>query len=194
MFLLPVIGIPILNSFFKAIKSRKFTVAFQQVLKGSSILLVCLSVFVVYLLWAQQRVCRGDMVIPECETSHLVNIYSYVQSRFWNVGFLTYFQASNTIFILIGAPSIIFTLLFLKTPQNLTQFSLYFSFWVLLAITVLMTNIQSGTRFLCSHPLFYINAATFIDKSRSRLERLAAKLFKTWQLSYFYGGCFLFCL
>jgi len=134
------------------------------------------------------------MIIPECESSYFVNIYSYVQSKFWNVGFLTYFQASNAIFILIGAPSILFTLLFFKTPQNLTQFSLCFSFSILLAITILMTNIQSGTRFLCSHPVFYINAGIYIGQSKSKLERLAAKLFKIWQLSYFYVGYFLFCL
>ena len=121
------------------------------------------------------------------------NVYSYVQSKYWNVGFLTYYSANNLVFILIGIPSVIFTVLFLRRPK-LKEFGLHLSLYFLLIITITMTNIQSSTRFLGSHPLFYINAAIFLNGAQSRIQKVIKFCFRFWQLFYFYFGTFLFCL
>lgn len=128
---------------------------------GGIILLSTISVFVLYLYWAYNRVCTSLRPLPECASSIFVNIYSYVQTHFWNVGFLTYFKLSNLVFILIGLPSIIFSLFFLTLPLFRVEPGLQLSFFILLVLTISMTNLQSSTRFLCTHPAFYINAFLF---------------------------------
>lgn len=60
---------------------------------------------------------------------------------------------------------------------------------ILLAVTIAFTNIQSSTRFLCSHPLFYINAVVGMeDRPMWRF------WFKGWSLGMCLCGIVLFAI
>ena len=145
-------------------------------------MLIVVLPFLGYLIWSYKQLCQDENPPDICFES-LPNVYSWVQAKYWNVGPLRYFTMRNIIFILIGLPAIGFSIMFLRIPRNDT-WGLHLSFWVLLTVTVLFTNIQSSTRFLCSHPLFYLNAAQVLfDKSAT--DPLKA-LFNCWR----YGMCF----
>lgn len=119
-----------------------------------------------------------------------------MQAQHWNVGFLTYYKPSNLLFILIGLPSILFSLLSLPNPLHSAQPGLQLSFLLLLLITITMTNLQSSTRFLCSHPAFYINiCAFFYGQERDEgWKRVVRGVFRVWQLGYFWVGVVLFAV
>ena len=124
-------------------------------------------------------------------------MYSYVQEKYWNVGLFSYYSKPNTVFILIGLPALVFSLLFISRPKNLHETSLQLSFCVLLAVTISMTNLQSSTRFLCSHPAFYVNCVSSLygkdgGVKGSKLRTVSEKIFKIWQLCYYYVGILLF--
>lgn len=196
LFLLPVIGVPILLQFYLAIHNKNIKEIIKYLFMGGIIIMCTVSVFVGYLYWAYNRVCTSHQPIPECSSSIFVNVYSYVQAHFWNVGFFTYFTLSNIVFILIGLPSIIFSLLFLFHSYNTIHIGLQLSFAILLFITISMTNLQSSTRFLCTHPAFYINACLlfFNQKHQSMFKYILFIIFKIWQLGYFHAGIVLFAL
>lgn len=196
LFLLPVIGVPILVHFYYAIRNWNLKLIIKYVFMGGIIIVCTVSVFIGYLYWAYTRVCNSNRPIPECSSSIFVNVYSYVQTHFWNVGFFTYFTPSNTVFILIGLPSIIFSLLFMFYSYNTIDIGLQLSFGLLLFITISMTNLQSSTRFLCTHPAFYIHACLLFynQKSQSMFKQILFIIFKIWQLGYFYVGIVLFAL
>ena len=115
-------------------------------------------------------------------SSFLPNVYAYVQQKYWNVGLFSYYQWGNAVFITLGAPAILVGLRGLSlyssnwsTPKK----GLYLSYCILLAVTLLMTNLQSSARFLSSHPLFYIAIAS-------------SKTYIRWALIYCGVGMLLF--
>lgn len=115
-----------------------------------------------------------------------MDFYSYIQERYWNVGFLTYFKPQNIIFILIGTPALIIGLLSLllyKTTFNVYENGIYLSFMILYFITAFFTNVQSSTRFFCSHPYFYYALARLSQKS---------KIVSIWSSFYWLLGMLLF--
>lgn len=87
------------------------------------------------------------------------NIYSDVQDKFWKVGFLTYYRDDHYIPCLIGIPSCVVAILSLKRSKSL---GLDISFWILLYVTVCLSNVQSSARFFASHPAYYLGAANFM--------------------------------
>jgi Gpi18-like mannosyltransferase len=157
------------------------------------------AVFLGYLSWAYSRVCFGIRKLEQCDKTLFLNVYSYVQKEYWNVGLFTYYDKSNIVFILIGLPSLIFSLIFIVKPKNIAQTSLQLSFWILLIVTITMTNLQSSTRFLCSHPVFYINCVSFFTtelnaKGKQKWKEILEKVFDMWRLGYFYMGIVLFAM
>jgi len=124
------------------------------------------------------------------------NIYSYIQTKYWSVGFLNYYTSTNFLFILIGIPSLllsfsgffkVFQKLNLKYKTTLYKINfvgIYLSFLILWGVSTFLANVQSSTRFLCSHPMFYIFLATLVKN----------KLIKVWIISYNIVGSILFCL
>ena len=167
-----------------ALNRKQIGLSIQQFMKGIIMLIVVLFPFAWYLNWSRERVCASERAIAECQQRFL-NIYSYVQAKHWNVGLLTYYKPQNVVFILLGFPSIIVSIFCLvKSSMKWRRLGLTLSFIILLAITILYTNIQSSTRFLCSHPFFYV----LLAEGRQR------KLIRFWQLGYFCCGMLLFAV
>lgn len=77
------------------------------------------------------------------------------------MGFLTYYQVRHLVFILFGAPSILTALLSLSNP-HLRQSGLTLSYYLLLSVTIIYSNVQSSARFFSSHPVYSINLAVFL--------------------------------
>jgi hypothetical protein len=112
--------------------------------------------------------------------------YGAVQERYWNVGFLKYFTSGNLLFIIIGTPAVIVAFLglfYYEKTFDLRQKGLYLSFSILFVITVFFTNIQSSTRFFCSHPYFYYAMACLSVK---------LGLVKLWAVFYWIVGIFMY--
>lgn len=59
----------------------------------------------------------------------------------------------------------------------------YLSFWILLTVSIFFANVQSATRFLCSHPIFYICLSSIMKKT-----------IKIWIIIYYAIGTILFFL
>jgi Gpi18-like mannosyltransferase len=87
-------------------------------------------------------------------------MYSYVQQKYWSVGLLQYWNFGNIVFIALGLPAIAVSLIGLvkvyRFSLPVSQQALYLSFLLLLLVTILLTNIQSSTRFLSTHPIFIL--------------------------------------
>ena len=177
MFLLPIVGLDILMKFFSNLRKVRVKKVINLFFKGSSILLIVLAPFILYLLWAYKRICHTG----EC-LNHF-NVYSYVQAKHWNVGFLTYYTPQNLMFILLGCPALVFSVFSLRNMKVIKKKKgLILSFCLLLLVIVFYTNIQSSTRFLCSHPVFYVLLSKEIHRP----------LIRYWQVSYYLLGMILF--
>lgn len=114
-----------------------------------------------------------------------------MQAQYWNVGPLAYYSPNNALFITIGLPAIIISLLLIPRPHRQTM-GLHLSFLLLLIVTILLTNIQSSTRFLGSHPMFYINMATALHSGR--FGRGVQFWVKGWSLGMCVCGMVLFAV
>lgn len=146
--------------------------------------------FALYLLWAYKQLCQNIEETESC--TKFINVYSWVQEKYWDVGFLKYFNLNNIVFIAIGFPSIVFSCLTFKIHKdNYTFLGLDLSYFILIFITVTLTNIQSSTRFFSSHPLFYINILTLIVNSKPSYLN---GLIRYWWAFYFFIGSFMFYL
>lgn len=147
-----------------------------------------------------------------------------MQAKYWDVGLLTYYKLNNLLFIVLGLPAVILSILFfpftstVKYLFNLNMVSvcklgLQISLLSYLLVTVLLTNIQSSTRFLCTHPAFYINCVNLLHKDNTEINDNAESkdkntvnvkdkqnigfvifraVFTMWQFGYFYVGILLF--
>lgn len=64
---------------------------------------VCVAPNVLFQVWAYTRFCLSGKSRPWCE-GRLPSIYSFVQSHYWNVGFLRYWQLSQLPNFALAAP------------------------------------------------------------------------------------------
>ncbi|OTA94191.1 glycosyltransferase family 76 protein [Hypoxylon sp. CO27-5] len=124
---------------------------------------------------------------PWC-TSGLRSIYSFVQERYWNVGFLRYWTPSNIPLFLLAAPMLYLLirsgLLFIRRPLSvfpgksddvrlshlpLLIQSMALSQLILAILAITSYHIQIITRISSAYPLWYLwLAGTITDKRTSR--------------------------
>lgn len=96
---------PALCRAYHALIAKRWTTVATSVLECSVGSLVSVTPFLVYLYTAYQRYCVG-FTRPWCEET-VPNIYSFVQSFYWNVGFLRYFRPHQIPNFLLAAPVLI---------------------------------------------------------------------------------------
>lgn len=96
-------GILFALTFFKELRRRKFPL---RVVIGGAIMAACLAVPQIV---AYQKHCPG---LPWCDAL-VPSVYTYVQAKYWNNGFLRYWTLGNLPLFLMAAPTLV--VLFLST-------------------------------------------------------------------------------
>jgi hypothetical protein len=143
--------------------------------------------FLFHLFFSFLNICLWGHHLPEVCNHPFSNLYSYVQEKYWNVGFLNYFKVSNAAFILIGTPAILISAYGVFTQYNskwnFRLKGLFLSYFILLLMTIGFTNIQSSTRFFSTHPIFYYFLAIFAEKWR---------IVRFWIVLYCLMGMYLY--
>lgn len=185
MFLAPVIGLEVLYSFFKNLRTNLGESA-KALLKGLSIIVSLCLPFIMHNVFAYYNICQAANHKSDMCKGGLLSFYGSVQERYWAVGFLKYFNLRNTLFIIIGTPAIVvafFGLFYYSSSFNLRQKGLYLSFLLLFTITAFFTNIQSSTRFFCGHPFFYYAIACL---------SVRFGIIKLWAVFYWLIGLFMY--
>lgn len=177
LFLLPIIGFPLLYYFFNAIKNKDMKNILKWGIIGAGILGSALAMFGYIMMWQYWSMCHSARGNHELCGGQFANVYSYVQAKYWDVGLLTYYKLSNLLFIVLGLPAVVLSLIFFPFTRIITHLfqskaiplglryctlGLQISLLSYLLVTVLLTNIQSSTRFLCTHSAFYINCVDFL--------------------------------
>lgn len=157
--------------------------------------------------------------IPPWCSKALPLSYSYIQSHYWNVGFLTYYEikqipnfllAFPILFIFILSSLIYFnrnrsTLLSLglrSSSKAQNEFVFIVHGFILSVFCLFCVHIQVSTRMLASSSpcLYWFAANCYSDKYKNtelwhffNPRNFAGKLIRTWFLSYYVIGTILFC-
>lgn len=150
-------------------------------------LFIIIAPFCWHLYFSYCNMCKQTESLPNACKQRLPNMYSYVQQKYWNVGVLRYWHFGNIVFISLGLPAIIISIIGLaklyRFSLPIRQQGLYLSFLLLLLVTVLLTNIQSSTRFFSAHPVFILLLA--------HLAR-AWRVIRIWMITYYLCGCVMY--
>lgn len=126
LFLIPIIALPILYIFFHnlyIVYTVHLTLALKKSIKYlfiglfTLISIVCTVGMILYQQY--NKLCNNQISINgidraskyPCNNTGLINVYSYVQKQYWNVGLFTYYQLNNILFIIIGLPVVIFCMI-----------------------------------------------------------------------------------
>jgi Gpi18-like mannosyltransferase len=185
MFLAPVIGLELLQRFFANLRS-KISSSLGAFIQGISIIVILVVPFIAHNFYTYHNICQSANHSSSMCEGGLLSFYGAVQDRYWNVGFLRYFNMGNIVFIIIGTPAVIagaLCLLQYEKGFDLRQKGLYLSFVILFAITALFTNIQSSTRFFCGHAFFYFAMAKLAQSWR---------IVRLWAIFYWLTGIFMY--
>jgi len=152
--------------------------------------------------FAYSRYCTDENpnrhLSPWCD-DFLPNAYSYVQAKYWEVGFLRYYQFHQIPNFLLAAPVLVISASALfrfpwlpsasKPARNplLVPFYLHWLFLFCTALTIL--HVQVATRFLSATPPLYWFIADLLLKSRRSRETYV--LFRGLAPAHF--GLLAFC-
>lgn len=82
------------------VKSRVLS-CLKDIAQGISLLVLSLIPYAAYLYYPERIYCNNDSA-PEWCGSLYPGWYAYLQNKFWNVGFLQFYQGKNAYFIIIG--------------------------------------------------------------------------------------------
>lgn len=143
--------------------------------------------------------------------------YSYIQSKYWNVGFLNYYEFKQIPNFLLATPILLFilsdTLRYLKRTISLRPLGINRAFWAenerrfvyvahvffLWAVCILYVHIQVSTRMLASSsPILYWVSAHYFYKEGcgtnwwSSPKSLMTKFIRLWFFGYIVVGTTLF--
>lgn len=227
MFWVAIVGFPILEAFVlnvvDAVKGRaKFSLAVARntIFWGVLNIVVTIIPFVIVLKKAEQVYCSPDNIhgpIAVWCQGLLPNVYGFIQSRYWDVGFLTYYSISRIFliiwglytFALIGSSLFKYAMSLLKLMKapakkpasdstdlsifsygNLHAHMIYTTF--LLYISVFYAHTQSSTRFFSSDPALYWFIAECLFRANGKKSLLSAGLVFFYLVHFTISGSFLF--
>lgn len=159
VFMSAIFGIPILQKVLRNILKKNPEKAIKTVLSGILVLTFFFTYIVKYLYEGYLQFCTRGGVSPEFCQWKIPNIYSYIQDKFWQVGFLVYYQPDKLAPMLFGLPSIFIAVM---TLSSTTNHGLNLSYWLLLFVTIFFSNVHSSARFFSSHPLYYLSLSKFL--------------------------------
>lgn len=157
---------------------------------------------------AAMIVCSGwQLPLPAVCSEWIPQVYSYVEMKYWNVGFLNYYEARQIVNIAIAMPVFVAALSVIQwfvTEEcpNVLDLILYhplgghcFHLIITLTICALVAHLPTTTRVICSSsPFFYYGIASVIanDKAATRhgddvqLSRIHWTVY--WGLTYTFIG------
>ncbi|SPO30064.1 related to GPI18 - mannosyltransferase [Ustilago trichophora] len=87
---------------FKLLREKTVT----AIVKLTLLTAVCIAPSVGFQLWAYTRFCLADDTRPWCQSSP-PSIYAFVQSHYWNVGFLRYWELAQMPNFLLASPVLV---------------------------------------------------------------------------------------
>jgi phosphatidylinositol glycan class V len=147
-------------------------------------LLLSISGGLFYLIACHRKYCHAEDM-PEFCFWAVPNIYSYVQGKYWNVGFLAYYDLQQLPNFLIATPMILLSmhgiysfvkqtglgevLMFWRGKEEVDQQPLYYLWAFLLFFSMLYVHIQAVNRlFSWLPPLFWTLADVYERAAPSR--------------------------
>ena len=155
-----------------------------------SFIYLCLCTSIPYLVWnkyIQQMLCSNPVFFEShrhelCEQL-FPNMYAMIQEKYWNVGFLKYFQIRQIPNFLLATPIIIIALSAIisfiyklipmlkegRVNSSLSRMLPYICHLVVvLGIGIFFAHVQIITRLICSScPIIYIEMGRLLVKSQS---------------------------
>jgi len=178
-----------------------FVNAFKSILTGlSSIFIVGITLYSLTFYIGYELYCRNNETIekPAWCFEKFPNIYSHIQSKYWQVGFLRTWRGDERVFRSAAwwsLPYNIFAIIAIIYGirkydwKIITPYLVYFTF--LLLTILLVANAEINTRVCASAPIVYwifarfnIEADQTLTKSSSLKEKILAYLKKYGFISY----------
>lgn len=189
----------------------------------SSLLVFC--PMILMQIHGQQQFCShlsnaSTSIPPWCNEKPFPRIYAYVQSKYWGVGFLRYWQLKNLPNFFLAAPSILLAFIgcfsyasyssehlcfivkgaLLKPPVRIKsgfhspQVAIHLFPWAFMAACALLVmHVQVATRFLSSCPASYWFMAHLVtEENRARGPKVIERGAWAFNLSYLLIGSLLF--
>lgn len=159
--------------------------------------------FLAYLYSGYHRFCNNTQYPSAFCSSWPPNIYSYVEDKFWEVGFLKYYSTGQPFQVAFGlmtvAVAMTVLLVALKSRKlklnDLYSTGLVASLAIVAIITTFFANVQSGTRFFSTHPLFYVTCGwCCLRPFRTRKFSFFQKLLLGYFVLFNVAGCLWFPL
>ncbi|KAK4685357.1 pre-rRNA-processing protein TSR4, partial [Tremellales sp. Uapishka_1] len=138
--------------------------------------LIVIAPFLAFQYYAYRAFCMPASTRPWCESSFPM-VYSFVQGKYWNVGFLKYWTPAQIPNLLIASPVLFVslygshTVIWSRTNSTETIFHLHHLFLTMLLI--LSSHTQIALRVVSGDPVFWWNVRSmaFGDKGMTRMGR-----------------------
>ncbi len=166
--------------------------------------------FVLYVYYASIQFCELDPLPSYCRSA-FPNVYSYIQSRYWNQGFLKYWNVREIPNFLLCAPAVFFTLvpccIYMKryiqrhpllkrgSKENVSQKMFMLQndclvyvvhVLVLVIFGLFCMHTQVITRFISACPAFYWGMLWFYDQKKLGIFRYLPIVYCVFYT--FFGG------
>ena len=172
-------------------KTKSWAINFIPIL--SSTVLYFFWNYFIYINLCNKHVDDQNQEDSVCKSSN-INLYSYLQSKYWNVGFMTQYSFNQIPNFILASPIIYYSSLFLyefindQIRSNLSMIKVKYSFHLLslLLLGIFYAHIQITTRLIfSSSPVIYVFFAEKIIENSF----ISGRKYKNY-LIYLYFGCY----
>lgn len=202
LFLSLILGLPILSNLFVSLFTS-IKRAIMTAVTGFLTLSIFVAPFIAYLVYGYYQFCNDTEHPSQFCNNFPPNIYAYVEDKFWQVGFLKYYYTGQPFQVVFGLLTVVVALstLFVAITSkrnllnDLYSIGLTVALVIVAVVTTLFANVQSGTRFFSTHPLFYITCGTcLLRTSKQPRFNIYQKLLICYFTLFTVAGCLWFPL